>query len=41
MDENKKAAQKKKISHFITIAVLGHLIPGVYLPVYHGYYQCL
>ena len=22
MDENKKAAQKKKISHFITIAVL-------------------
>ena len=19
----------------------GHLIPGVYLPVYHGYYQCL
>lgn len=22
MDENKKAAQKKKVSHFITIAVL-------------------
>ena len=41
MDENKKAAQKKKVSHFITIAVLVYPVSGIYLPVYHGNFQCV
>lgn len=41
MDENKKAAQKKKVSHFITIAVLVILFLAFYLPVYHGNFQCV
>ncbi len=42
MDEKQKSSsEEKKVSHFITIAVLVILVSGIYLPVYHGNFQCV
>lgn len=38
MEENKKAAQKKKISHAIIIGCFNPPVSDVYLSVYSRYY---
>lgn len=41
MDENKKAAQKKKSQPFYYNSSAGYPVSGIYLPVYHGNFQCV
>ena len=41
MDENKKAAQKQDNQPFYYNGSAGYSVSGIYLPVYHGNFQCV